>query len=44
MVVVGSSILQRKGGSAIHAAVAEIAQNDRVKRGCGEDWSLKCSS
>jgi len=40
MVVVGSSILQRKDGSAIHAAVAEIAQNARVKSGCGEDWKV----
>ena len=40
MVVVGSSILQRKDGSAIHAAVAEISQNARVKSGCGEDWKV----
>ena len=40
MVVVRSSILQRKDGSAIHAAVAEIAQNARVISGCGEDWKV----
>jgi NADH dehydrogenase (ubiquinone) Fe-S protein 1 len=38
MVVV--RILQRKDGSAIHAAVAEIAQYARAKSGCGEDWKV----
>jgi NADH dehydrogenase (ubiquinone) Fe-S protein 1 len=38
--MVAVRILQKKDGSAIHAAVAGIAQNARVKSGCGEDWKV----
>lgn len=40
MVVVGSSVLQRKDGPAIHSAVAEISQNARINSGCGDDWKV----
>lgn len=40
MVVVGSSILQREDGSAIHSAVVEVAQNARKQSGCGEGWKV----
>ncbi|KAL3831459.1 hypothetical protein ACJMK2_023206 [Sinanodonta woodiana] len=40
MVVVGSSALQRPDRGAIHKAVTTIAQNARVKSGCGEDWRV----
>ncbi|KAK3588073.1 hypothetical protein CHS0354_012126 [Potamilus streckersoni] len=40
MVVVGSTVLQRPDGGAIHKAVTTIAQNARVKSGCGEDWRV----
>ncbi|XP_076094423.1 NADH-ubiquinone oxidoreductase 75 kDa subunit, mitochondrial-like isoform X1 [Mytilus galloprovincialis] len=40
MVVVGSSILQREDGSAIHSAIVEVAQNARKQSGCGEGWKV----
>ena len=40
MIVVGSSVLQRTDGSAIHSAVATISQNARVHSGCGDDWRV----
>ncbi|XP_041056273.1 NADH-ubiquinone oxidoreductase 75 kDa subunit, mitochondrial [Carcharodon carcharias] len=40
MVVVGSSILQRSDGAAIHAAVSTIAQNARAGSGVGDDWKV----
>ncbi|XP_032880238.1 NADH-ubiquinone oxidoreductase 75 kDa subunit, mitochondrial [Amblyraja radiata] len=40
MVVVGSSILQRIDGAAIHAAVSTIAQNARVGSGITDNWKV----
>ncbi|XP_053554628.1 NADH-ubiquinone oxidoreductase 75 kDa subunit, mitochondrial [Bombina bombina] len=40
MVVVGSSILQRKDGAAIHAAVSAIALNARTSSAVGEEWKV----
>lgn len=40
MVVVGSSMLQREDGAAVHNAVATIAQNARLSSGCGEGWRV----
>ncbi|XP_067844199.1 NADH-ubiquinone oxidoreductase 75 kDa subunit, mitochondrial isoform X2 [Heptranchias perlo] len=40
MVVVGSSILQRSDGAAIHAAVSTVAQNARAASGVGDDWKV----
>ncbi|XP_007898240.1 NADH-ubiquinone oxidoreductase 75 kDa subunit, mitochondrial [Callorhinchus milii] len=40
MVVVGSSILQRKDGATIHAAASTIAQNVRVSSQVGNDWKV----
>ncbi|XP_055494305.1 NADH-ubiquinone oxidoreductase 75 kDa subunit, mitochondrial [Leucoraja erinacea] len=40
MVVVGSSILQRIDGAAIHAAVSTIAQNARVGSGIMDNWKV----
>ncbi|XP_041365548.1 NADH-ubiquinone oxidoreductase 75 kDa subunit, mitochondrial-like [Gigantopelta aegis] len=40
MIVVGSSVLQRKDGAAVHAAVCNLAQMARVKCGAGEDWRV----
>lgn len=40
IVVVGSSALQRKDGTAIHAAVSTIAQNARSSSGVTEDWKV----
>ncbi|XP_055959194.1 NADH-ubiquinone oxidoreductase 75 kDa subunit, mitochondrial [Patella vulgata] len=40
MIVVGSAILQRSDGAALHAAASQLAQNLRVKSGCGEDWKV----
>ncbi len=40
VIVVGSCMLQRKDGAAIHSQVATLAQNTRVNCGCGEDWRV----
>ncbi|XP_051883838.1 NADH-ubiquinone oxidoreductase 75 kDa subunit, mitochondrial [Pristis pectinata] len=40
MVVLGSSILQRSDGAAIHAAVSTIAQNARVGSGVADTWKV----
>ena len=40
MVVVGSSLLQREDGAAIHSAVAKIAQNARIQSGAPGDWKV----
>lgn len=40
IIVVGSAALQRPDGTALHSAVATLAQNARVKSGCGEDWRV----
>ncbi|XP_072434696.1 NADH-ubiquinone oxidoreductase 75 kDa subunit, mitochondrial [Chiloscyllium punctatum] len=40
MVVVGSSILQRRDGAAIHAAVSTIAQNARAGSEVGDNWRV----
>ncbi|KAK6165367.1 hypothetical protein SNE40_022308 [Patella caerulea] len=40
MIVVGSAILQRSDGAALHAAASQLAQNLRAKSGCGEDWKV----
>lgn len=40
MVVVGSSALQRGDGNAIHKAVSRIAENAKVKSGCGDNWKV----
>ncbi|XP_052094815.1 NADH-ubiquinone oxidoreductase 75 kDa subunit, mitochondrial-like [Mytilus californianus] len=40
MVVVGSSILQREDGSAIHSAIVEVAQNARNNSGCADGWKV----
>uniref|UniRef100_UPI00398E5043 NADH-ubiquinone oxidoreductase 75 kDa subunit, mitochondrial n=1 Tax=Pristiophorus japonicus TaxID=55135 RepID=UPI00398E5043 len=40
MVVVGSSILQRSDGAAIHAAVSTIALNARAGSEVGGDWKV----
>ena len=38
--MVGSSVLQRGDGAAIHRAVSTIAQTARVKSGCSDDWKV----
>jgi NADH dehydrogenase (ubiquinone) Fe-S protein 1 len=40
MIIVGSAMCGRSDGAAIHAAVSMLAQNTRVKSGCGEDWRV----
>ncbi|ELU18021.1 hypothetical protein CAPTEDRAFT_173354 [Capitella teleta] len=40
MVIVGSSMLQRKDGAAIHSAVSTIAQNARSNSQCDEKWRV----
>lgn len=40
MIVVGSSILQRADGAAVHGAVAQLAQSLRAQSGCGEEWKV----
>jgi len=40
MVVLGSGMLQRPDGAALHAAVSFIALNARNAAGCGEDWRV----
>ncbi|XP_059823316.1 NADH-ubiquinone oxidoreductase 75 kDa subunit, mitochondrial [Hypanus sabinus] len=40
MVVLGSSILQRRDGAAIHTAVSTIAQNARVGSGAPDTWKV----
>ena len=40
MIIVGSAVLQRADGGAIHAAVSTLAQNHRVKSGCDESWRV----
>ncbi|KAK2182990.1 hypothetical protein NP493_328g01018 [Ridgeia piscesae] len=40
MIIVGSAVLQRADGGAIHAAMSTLAQNHRVKSGCDESWRV----
>ncbi|XP_077175354.1 NADH-ubiquinone oxidoreductase 75 kDa subunit, mitochondrial [Paroedura picta] len=40
MVVVGSAVLQREDGAAIHAAISTIAQNVKTKSGAGAEWKV----
>ncbi|XP_067649239.1 NADH-ubiquinone oxidoreductase 75 kDa subunit, mitochondrial-like [Haliotis asinina] len=40
IIVVGSSVLQREDGAAIHAAVSTLAENVRSNSGCGTDWKV----
>jgi len=40
MIIVGSAMLQRPDGAAIHAAVSTLAQNVRAQSGCGDDWKV----
>ncbi|XP_062907680.1 NADH-ubiquinone oxidoreductase 75 kDa subunit, mitochondrial [Mobula hypostoma] len=40
MVVLGSSILQRRDGAAIHTTVSTIAQNARVGSGAPDTWKV----
>ncbi|XP_048341354.1 NADH-ubiquinone oxidoreductase 75 kDa subunit, mitochondrial [Sphaerodactylus townsendi] len=40
MVVVGSAVLQRGDGAAIHSAISAIAQNARTKSGAGAEWKV----
>ena len=40
MVVLGSSALQRSDGTAILAAVSNIAQNIRLSSGVTGDWKV----
>ncbi|KAI1899020.1 hypothetical protein AGOR_G00078380 [Albula goreensis] len=40
VVVVGSAILQREDGAALHAAVSSIAHNVRVSSGVEEGWKV----
>ena len=40
MVIVGSAILQRADGGAIHNAVANLSHTLRLQSECGEDWRV----
>jgi len=40
MVVLGSVVLQRQDGAALHSVVSTIAQNARTAAGCTEDWRV----
>ncbi|XP_046350051.1 NADH-ubiquinone oxidoreductase 75 kDa subunit, mitochondrial-like [Haliotis rufescens] len=40
IIVVGSGLLQREDGAAIHAAVSTLAESVRSSCGCGPDWKV----
>ncbi|ESO88030.1 hypothetical protein LOTGIDRAFT_206956 [Lottia gigantea] len=40
VIVVGSAILQRSDGGALHSAITRLAQDIRVQSGCGDDWKV----
>nr|XP_056717451.1 NADH-ubiquinone oxidoreductase 75 kDa subunit, mitochondrial [Euleptes europaea] len=40
MVVVGSAVLQRGDGAAIHSIISAIAQNAKTKSGAGTEWKV----
>ncbi|XP_060112854.1 NADH-ubiquinone oxidoreductase 75 kDa subunit, mitochondrial [Heteronotia binoei] len=40
MVVVGSTVLQREDGAAIHSAISTIAQNAKTKSGADAEWKV----
>lgn len=40
IVIVGSSLLQRPDGAALHKLVAQLAENTRAAKQCAPDWKV----